>query len=246
MGVSFVSIFIVAYHLVFWVAGAAHSLSWDYLPGVPQGEEAERHVPWKEKPIGGWIHRRLGRKATLPSPDYVDSTEKNPDAFTEENEDKVDLPQILEPPPVEPRMLEAGLHEELDPDIQLARRSSRVSTTTFRTRQPSITPLSSPSSVKPPTRLGVSSPLATEPPVPLPPPTGSLSHPSSFKRFLRVLRPLSVVVTPITVTIAISLPIALIQDLKALFVDVSADGGPDWHGPDGRPPLAFVIDTGIA
>ena len=55
MGVSFVSIFIVSYHLVFWVLGAAHSLSWDYLPGVPQGEEAERRCSWKEKPLGSLI-----------------------------------------------------------------------------------------------------------------------------------------------------------------------------------------------
>jgi len=51
-----------------------------------------------------------------------------------------------------------------------------------------------------------------------------------------------VVVTPISATVAISLLIALVGPLKALFV--SLEGGPSWNGPDGKPPLAFVIDTG--
>jgi hypothetical protein len=50
------------------------------------------------------------------------------------------------------------------------------------------------------------------------------------------------VVTPISAIVAISLLIALVDPLKALFVDF--EGGPSWNGPDGKPPLAFVIDTG--
>ena len=29
-------------------------------------------------------------------------------------------------------------------------------------------------------------------------------------------------------------------------VDVSATGGPNFKGPDGRPPLSFMIDTGMS
>ena len=58
----------------------------------------------------------------------------------------------------------------------------------------------------------------------------------------RVLTALGVVVTPISAIVAISLLIALVDPLKALFV--SFEGGPSWKGPDGKPPLAFVIDTG--
>jgi auxin efflux carrier family protein len=47
-----------------------------------------------------------------------------------------------------------------------------------------------------------------------------------------------------TVTIASSIPISLFQPLRALFVDTTQVGGPNWKGPDGRPPLYFVIDTG--
>ena len=63
MGVSYVSIFIVAYHIVFWMLGTAHSLSWDYRPGVPQGEAAERRASWKEKPIGSFITRHVLKQA---------------------------------------------------------------------------------------------------------------------------------------------------------------------------------------
>ena len=49
-------------------------------------------------------------------------------------------------------------------------------------------------------------------------------------------------VTPISSVVAISLLIALVGPLKASFV--SFEGGPSWKGPDGKPPLAFVIDTG--
>ena len=74
--------------------------------------------------------------------------------------------------------------------------------------------------------------------------TPTLSPPTFAQRIMKRLRPFSVVVTPVTITLAISLPIALIDPLKALFVDISAQGGPAFFGPDNRPPLAFMIDTG--
>jgi len=59
VGISFVSIFILIYHIFFWVCGLAHSLSWDYAPGVPQGEAANTRAPWREKPIGGFVWRHV-------------------------------------------------------------------------------------------------------------------------------------------------------------------------------------------
>lgn len=59
-----------------------------------------------------------------------------------------------------------------------------------------------------------------------------------------IAKPIGHMVNPIMISIAISLPIALVPTLKALFVDASASGGPRFSGPDGRPPLAFLIDTG--
>ena len=62
MGISFISIFILIYHIFFWVCGLAHSLSWDYAPGVPQGEAANTRAPWKEKPIGKFVWRHVQKK----------------------------------------------------------------------------------------------------------------------------------------------------------------------------------------
>jgi hypothetical protein len=50
---------------------------------------------------------------------------------------------------------------------------------------------------------------------------------------------------PSPFTVLISLPIALVDPLKALFVPVSDTFTPSFHpiAPDGDPPLAFILDT---
>jgi hypothetical protein len=53
-------------------------------------------------------------------------------------------------------------------------------------------------------------------------------------------------VNVVTVTLVGSVIVALVKQLKALFVDVVDEGGPAWRGPDGKPPLAFMIDTGTS
>lgn len=65
--------------------------------------------------------------------------------------------------------------------------------------------------------------------------------PSVWRRSLGII---AVMFTPINSVVAISLVVALVKPLKALFVDISGVGGPSWAGPDGNPPLSFIIDTG--
>lgn len=67
------------------------------------------------------------------------------------------------------------------------------------------------------------------------------SDSSVWRRSLGII---AVMFTPINSAIAISLVVALVEPLKALFVDISGVGGPSWAGPDGNPPLSFIIDTG--
>lgn len=231
VGVSFVSIFIVSYHLVFWVCGAAHSLSWDYLPGIPQGQEAERRLPWYEKPIGRILCRYVLRRE-FPSSAKISvvtqcaDTDPSPPQ-TEKVAGHSEQSQDLQAASFFHSTSEHGV----DPDIQLARRTSRVSATSQFGR-----PLQ-PGSQNPvvPSVLQSAASSATQLP----------QHPAIIPSIVyRIFRPLSVIFTPVTCTLLVSLPIALIQPLKALFVDVSPIGGPDWKGPDGRPPLAFIIDTG--
>lgn len=202
VGVSYVAIFIVAYHLVFFVLGAAYTLSWDYLPGVPQGEAAEFRVAWKEKPIGSYVHRRLGFLDTLASQQHAN----------------------LE-------MIGTG---------NTAPTSQSLQSTPEPSAQAEVVPL--PPKAHPVTKSFSYEAPQTDKDEMMPVhtiPTGRSRHP----KIKRLLLPLYAVLSPVTVSLLLSLPIALVPPLKALFVDVSGTGGPDWKGPDGRPPLAFLLDT---
>lgn len=227
VGVSFVSIFIVSYHMVFWVCGVARSLSWDYLPSVPQGEAAERKIPWREKPIGSLVYRYIFRLSNLASTPSVESNTKWVQSAEkmEENQEYSRDGLRLDNPALAENILE----------IQEAPRSpSRNSHTTQVQRKHPQNP----------------SPLFIEPNLTMTsfpdmnlPRTKSVS-PSSVLR--SIVNPILRVFNPITISLFVSLPIALVPDLKSLFVDTSGNGNPKWRGPDNRPPLAFILDTGTS
>ncbi|RPD67398.1 auxin efflux carrier [Lentinus tigrinus ALCF2SS1-6] len=254
LGVSYVSIFIVAYHIVFWMLGAAHSLSWDFRDGVPQGEAAERRVSWKEKPIGRFIatrilHEQVPDSFGLPKP-TAEPKDEEAQSYRDEKDESLKV-QDSDTMAVQELASQTPEHSDdinresnPDPDVQLARRTSRVSTVPT-----------------PATHLAASAPSNAQGVPPVPPPTPALSlrnvdtqsiaqrsatlnTPTLPQKIVRVFRPLAAVCTPVTCTLAVALPIALIDPLKALFIDISATGGPHFTGPDGRPPLAFLIDTG--
>ncbi|CDO68782.1 hypothetical protein BN946_scf184989.g48 [Trametes cinnabarina] len=281
LGVSYVSIFTVCYHVVFWIGGGAQSLSWDYLPGVPQGEDAERRLSWKEKPIGSLIARYILRKRAISPPEMSEKL-KDEEASIDEQDKKTSVEVLAAPVASIPKIV---ISDELDSesDIQLTRRSSRVSAVSaFRSRNQSSTAPPSPLRITVPAspiRISIpassirttapSSPMAgpaqrsplrttfvaTPTPVRSTRSVGSSIQPKDVRQkehpllkkaqhcLATVFRPFRAFLQPVTVAIAISLPIALVLPLKALFVDVSTQGGPSWHGPDGRPPLAFVMDT---
>ena len=205
MGVSFVSIFILIYQILFWVCGFARSLAWDYAPGVPQGEAAERRLHWREKPIGRFVHKHIIWR-NLPLHEV-----------TEEDPQRAALSSVL--PAVDRKLgapenmqaIEEGRASPAPPEslsiVQQAPKSLQESTH----QRPEVRDND-----------------------------GALDPPT-LKRFLKAV---AVVLTPINSMIAISLVVALVQPLKALFVDTSDVGGPSWAGPDGNPPLSFIIDTG--
>ena len=206
VGISFISIFILVYHIFFWVCGLAHSLSWDYAPGVPQGEAANVRVSWRDKPIGGFIWRHL-HKITNREGDGQDSKSADPQTH-------------------------------LPAQVELARRhSSRIQDGEASIEiVPRTPPRSAHSYQRSPAHSHHEDGSQTTPPI------STLTRPGVPSRSRRVLAAMTVIVTPISATVAISLLIALLDPLKALFV--SFEGGPSWKGPDGKPPLAFVIDTG--
>lgn len=67
---------------------------------------------------------------------------------------------------------------------------------------------------------------------------------ASYSRYINretVLEFFKALLTPSSITILVSFPIALIPKLKALFVEVPGTYMPS--APDGQPPLAFVLDA---
>ncbi|KAJ3758355.1 auxin efflux carrier [Lentinula raphanica] len=238
LAVSFVSIFIMVYHIFFWVFGAAASLQWDYLPNVPQGEDANRRVPWNEKPIGGLVYRLLCSR----SPNTDGSSRNTPRKLFggKKNFASGIDGEHKSIPEDEQKCDSVDPEQDVDPDVQLARRVSRLSTSS-RYQPPLVQrPSQFDSTIVSPIHSHNSSATA----LPLPDP----EHTSKYARYLptwltRTLKSLSVIITPVTIALAISLPVSVIQPLKALFTDATASGGPDWTGPDGSPPLNFVMDT---
>ena len=206
MGISFISIFILIYHIFFWVFGLAHSLSWDYAPGVPQGEAANVQVSWRDKPIGGFI---WGQVLKIK---HREDEGRDPKSADSQIRSHAQI-ELANRHPFEARDEVAS--------IEIVRRTSHSSVRSYQG--------------SPAQSHHCHGPQAT-PPAPTP------TRPEVRSRPWRVLAAMAVVVTPISAIVAISLPIALVDPLKALFV--SFEGGPSWNGPDGKPPLAFVIDTG--
>jgi len=187
LGVSFVSIFVVAFVIAFFPCGLCRSISWDYKPNVPQGRDAELKATWKEKPFGSKVHKLLGFRRR-----------------------KEDHPVVAEERDIERNL--SGSEKGDSPPGSNCSPSSTVSQT-----QSSSSGAAHDESGRKPLRQQMHSGL------------NYVLH--------------TTVLNPGALALIVSLPIALVPELKALFVDASANGGPDFHGPDGRPPLAFVIDT---
>ncbi len=270
VGVSFVAIFIVSYNLVMWVVGAANSLAWDFAPDVPQGGDALVRVGWREKPVAALFLRLRDKYMPLPKiKDCEKNSIKEPirdmaltktDAalhrtisWKDQKQDQIDVEPViatrtetLYKGESKQEELIYGKDIEMDPEIQLARRASRLSTTSYRSRRPSASV-----DVRPPTSSLLSAnkssgaPSSSQlPPVIL---DETEEQSSALESLLgpivmKILRVIGTLFTPITVTMYISLTCALIPQLKALFV--KSDTGPQYHGPDGNPPLTFVIQTG--
>jgi predicted permease len=200
VGISYASIFIVCYHITFWVFGAAHSISWDYKPGVPQKEAAEFRASWDQKPIGSWVARRLLRRSRRDQRD--EAADEHP--------------------------FELSQTGSLHGDIELSRRSGRATAPHSPDNHAGTSEKKPSSTTELPTPLSGLSPAAS---------------PTKTSLASKVLRAIYAGVNAVTVTLFASLLIALVPDLKALFVTSSRPRHSHWHGPDGRPPLAFILDT---
>lgn len=270
LGISFVSIFILVCNVSFWVFGAANSLRWDYAPDVPQDETAFQRVSWKEKPIGGWIHRMLAEKRhnrRQRSSVSLDEKLKGKPPCDEQ----APQPIIAHPASHSGDYYPADNSEaveddvEQDPDIQLARRSSRLSAHSMRSRRPSAGAASTNQQrsklvgILTPPHPSMEDLHANEQPFRSASPDARSEHsktvtvaPEPQTRLSKMkenpvlavlFSVLHNLLNPVTITLVIAVIVALVVQLKALFVDASDIGGSSWSGPDGRPPLHFVYST---
>ncbi|KAK0451927.1 hypothetical protein EV421DRAFT_1731698 [Armillaria borealis] len=224
---------------------AAKTLAWDYAPGVPQGDAANVRVGWREKPVAAFF-LRVQAKLFARLKDNSDC-EKADDE--KETKDKALSIAMGKQP-------ESDLEEmETDPEIQPAHKTLRLFANSFLSAAVSAHPctgsiLPAMNAPHPPLRelpdTAVQSSLVTdeqefEPVEEEKERLGCLA--SLFPPLLRrMFKPLSSLFTPIMMSMYIAIPISLIPQLKALFVEV--DSGPSYHGPDGNPPLTFIITTG--
>ncbi|KAL0571528.1 Protein M3 [Marasmius crinis-equi] len=247
LGVSYVSVFIFAFNLAFWFCGLANSLAWDYADGVPQGVDAEIHHTWDEKPVGAFLAKYVlrGNKRREPS----DEKGKERTTFGSRSETNLTVVESMRGT----SEVEAG--GNADPDFRLARQMSQTS---FRSRKLSGTQANRPtvigsslsahtenpnSGAATPIRSGAVTPVLHAPSIMI------SEHGEEVKaRRLKIppaimwlSKPLRTLFNPIVISMVISIPCALVPELKALFVADS--GGPNWKAPDGRAPLNVIYDT---
>ncbi|KAK0219712.1 hypothetical protein EDD85DRAFT_337742 [Armillaria nabsnona] len=120
LGVSYISAFLLAWNIVIWICGGANMLAWDYALGVPQGDAANVHVGWREKPMAAFFLRMKAKLFARPKgSDYEKADDEK------ETKDKALLIATGKQP-------ESDLGEiETDPEIQPARKSSRLFANSF-------------------------------------------------------------------------------------------------------------------
>ncbi|PBK90834.1 hypothetical protein ARMGADRAFT_1166792 [Armillaria gallica] len=227
LGVSYISVFILAWNIVTWICGAAKTLAWDYAPGVPQGDAANVHVGWREKPVAAFFLRVKAKLFARP---------KDSDCGKADDEKEAKDRGLLVTMGKQP---ESELGEMVtDPEIQPTLKTSRPfanffpsAAVTARPRTGSIPPATNPSHHPlrelPDTAVQSSlvtdeqeSELVEEEEEERPGRLASLFPPLLRRTF----KPLSSLFTPITISMYIAVPISFILQLKALFVKV--DNGP--------------------
>ncbi|KAF9267797.1 auxin efflux carrier [Marasmius fiardii PR-910] len=252
LGVSYVSIFIFAFNLAFWGCGLANSLAWDYKDGVPQGVEAEKHYRWYEKPVGAFIAKYVMWKRINGDRDKNGGKEKEKESSVM-NGSNTNLTVVEEVQGSSD--VEAG--GNADPDFRLAR---QISETSFRSPKLSGTQPSRPGilnnsnslsthaesqsgAATPGTRSGTSTPVNHQASsIVLSEHREEANTPRKIPQIVnRVAKVIPTLVNPVVISMIISIPCALVPQLKAIFVTDS--GGPDWKAPDGRAPLNVIFDT---
>lgn len=246
LAVAYISAFILVFLVTLFPLGGHHLIAMDYAGLDIEPEEVQQAMRIKRR---GWVNFwvRMIRKASL-STTRMRSSDSSLEDTTRDSVNGDDEKYYEEKDPVnlESQRPAAQLHVSFHDDatttvptevgivsrissieptlIGVETQRNHVIDTELHPNNQSILPTTSVTTVD--TALSES----------LPPPRKNRRI-----RVLRGSRVLKSFLTPPSISIFISFPIALIPRLKALFVEVP---GTYIHpGPDGQPPLAFIMDT---
>ncbi|KAG7441381.1 auxin efflux carrier [Guyanagaster necrorhizus] len=235
LSVAYISVFILYYMMTFFPMGGNKVIAWDFKGPDVEPEEVKESVRLRRQFIfRGWP--RALRQALLcrcqahDEPDAENQTdEKMPSKTDLAADDDNDIHH-------HPRH---GRHVSFSEETS----STAVLTDVDFTSAPPTEKLHSPQPSQTATQTLPYDGCGSRPLTPI-----AEDHPPSpspvrrrWQKFCITARGvLKSLLTPASITILISFPIALIKPLKALFVEV--DGYYMPSAPDGEPPLAFVTD----
>lgn len=228
LGISYISAFILAYNITFWIGPTSRSLRRDYRPAVPHGKDAEIKTPFKETTTWQLLATYvLGKRAKAELQAMRSAPPTRPPS-----------------PPVELGELERG--ESVTPaPTQMIAGTSKLRhlqdgrNTSHNTLVEAIEPGSSSSSRR-------SSILDVDDTPKIVPSVHEPELPPPLTTTQRVLKQANAqiqqIFSPVVIAMSFAIPIALISPLKALFTHV--DGGSYYFSsPNGEPPLGWFLST---
>ncbi|KAK0235455.1 auxin efflux carrier [Armillaria nabsnona] len=230
LSVAYISVFILYYMITFFPMGGNKVIAWDFKGPDVEPEEVRESVRLRRQFIfRGWpraVQQKLRKaRSKMDAENQVD--EKIPNEATLAIDNRNDIHH-------HPRH---GRHVSFCDEA-----STAVPTDVDFSSAPSEK-LQSPSPSQTATQTIPYDGYCSRPLTPIAedrPPSPSPMRRRWQKFSITTRGVLKSLLTPASITILISFPIALIKPLKALFVEV--DGYYMPSAPDGEPPLAFVID----
>lgn len=248
LAVAYISAFILVFLITLFPLGGHRLIAMDYAGPDIEPEEVQQAMRIKRRSwVNFWV--QMIRKASLSAtrmrssdPSLGDETR---DLDNEDDEKYDDEKDAVNPEHQRPAVeLHVSFHDDATTTVPtelgivsrissseptfigVETRRSHIINTELHPNNQSILPTTSMTTVD----------VAQSLPKSLPPPSKNRRI-----HILRGSRVLKSFLTPPSISIFISFPIALIPKLKALFVEVP---GTYIHpGPDGQPPLAFIMDT---
>ncbi|KAI0032444.1 auxin efflux carrier [Vararia minispora EC-137] len=245
LAVAYIAVAILTFFVTFFPLGGHLLITKDFEgPDVESEVLIERMRKRRKAMAEGppQLVRRIARRlSTLPASDAEKSAGERPEQDVQDNDPKSITESI---PALTDRSLSTRVAREQEEEFGANRASRQVS----ERNAPSGITSATPTVVHGDDEhihhvVQVSSVRFTDAEV------ESASALSSEKRqriYRRALRNFFFyMLKPAPLSVLISLPIALIDPLKALFVAPDASFQPSFHpvAPDGEPPLAFVLDT---